>query len=159
MCNRYSSESWTTLLVSLPPWRALTKTTNSKISKIQLILTLKSALSLSLYRRFWLSLGSYHQTSFIINFVIVSKLKTPCFGVGSAGKLLEPPCFKLLYQTSLAILSNARKDCAPYYKVLQSDSLFSFKLITTLQIYYIYWGKIKSQCATGTLRSPGPLFW
>ena len=152
MCNRYSSESWATLLVILPPWRALMKTTNSKNSKIHLILTLKSALSLSLYRRFWLSLGSYHQTSFIINFLIVP-------GVGSAGKLLAAPPFKLPYQTSLAILSNARKDCAPYYKVLQSDSLFSFKLITTLQIYYIYWGKIKSQSATGTLRSPGPLFW
>ena len=142
MCNRYSTESWTTLLVSLPPWRALMKTANSKNSNIHINLFLTSAPSLSLYRRFQLSFGSYHQTSFIIKFPIVPKLKTLCFvlwsRVSRQVKLLAAPRFKLPYQTSLAILSNARKDRAPYYKILQSDSIFSFKLITTLQIYYIY---------------------
>ena len=145
MCNRFSSESWTTLLVSLPPWRALMKTTNSKNSNnSHLAQSLPEICSISVFVSAILTVIrqlSSNQLHYQIPYR--TKTENTMFCVLESGQpascfMLAAPRFKLPYQTSLAILSNARKDRAPYYKLLQSDSTFSFKLITILQIYYIY---------------------
>ena len=105
MCNRFSSESWTTLLVSLPPWRALMKTTNSKIlqnppQSLPDICSISVFVSASLTVIRQLSSNQLHyqisyrtKTENTMFCVLESGQPASCF-------MLAAPRFKLPYQTS-----------------------------------------------------------